>query len=122
MTQAIQLEKLVHELVEDYVLRNQAARVMKEALDDAGVGLSPVLDHITIRTLTIDQRADQFVRLGYAYSETLHYQDWWAKVYRVPGYPALFVDQAYDDERGITSIIPGWVNKFGDHTRSRQKK
>ena len=116
MIQITRLEELVNGLVEDYISRNHAARVMQEALDDAGVGLYPVLDHITVRTLTIDQRAEQFVRLGYAYSETLNYQDWWAKVYRAPGYPALFVDQAYDDERGQTSIIPGWVNKFGDHT------
>ena len=116
MIQITGLEELVNGLVEDYVSRNQAARVMQEALHDAGVGLSPVLDHITVRTLSIDQRADQFVRLGYVYSETLHYQDWWAKVYRAPGYPALFVDQAYDDERGKTSIIPGWVNTFGDQT------
>ena len=116
MTQITGLEELVNGLVEDYVSRNHAARVMEEALNDAGVGLYPVLDHITVRTLTIDQRAEQFVRLGYVYSETLHYQDWWAKVYRAPGYPALFVDQAYDDERGKTSIIPGWVKTFGDQT------
>ena len=116
MAQVIRLEELVCGLVEDYVSRNQAARVMKEGLDDAGVGLFPVLDHITVRTLAIDPCAEQFVRLGYAYSETLNYQDWWAKVYRAPGYPALFVDQAYDDERGQTSIIPGWVQTFGDHT------
>jgi len=30
------------------------------------------------------------------------------------GYPALFVDQAYSDDRGRTSIIPGWVRTFGD--------
>ena len=116
MIQITRLEELVNALVEDYVSRNQAARVMQEALNDAGVGLYPVLDHITVRTLSIDQRAEQFVQLGYAYSETLHYQDWWAKVYRAPGYPALFVDQAYDDKRGKTSIIPGWVKTFGDQT------
>jgi hypothetical protein len=26
------------------------------------------------------------------------------------------VDQAYDGERGKTSIIPGWVKQFGDRT------
>ena len=116
MTQEIQLEELVSSLVEDYVSRNHAALLMRDSLQDAGVGLFPVLDHITVRTLAIDQRAEQFIQLGYTYSETLNYQDWWAKVYRAPGYPALFVDQAYDDERGKTSIIPGWVKKFGDQT------
>ena len=30
------------------------------------------------------------------------------------GYPALFVDQAYEDDRGKSSIIPGGVKTFGD--------
>jgi catechol 2,3-dioxygenase-like lactoylglutathione lyase family enzyme len=116
MTMSIQLEELVNELVKEYEKKNQAARIMRDALSEAGVGLSPVLDHITVRTLEIDQCAEQFVRLGYTYSETLHYQDWWAKVYRAPGYPALFIDQAYDGQRGKSSIIPHWVKKFGDQT------
>ncbi len=116
MTSSIQLEVLVNGLVNDYVRQNHAARIMRDALSDAGVGLSPVLDHITVRTMAIYRRAEQFVRLGYTYSETLHYQDWWAKVYRAPGYPALFIDQAYDGERGESSIIPHWVKKFGDQT------
>ncbi|WP_454061142.1 VOC family protein [Candidatus Nitrospira salsa] len=111
-----ELETTVLKLVDEYVSRNQAARVFAEGLNEVGVGVFPVIDHITVRTLNIDQRAEAFLQLGYAYSETLHYEDWWAKVYRASGYPALFVDQAYDDERGKTSIIPGWVNTFGDRT------
>ncbi|GJL57021.1 MAG: hypothetical protein NPIRA02_41530 [Nitrospirales bacterium] len=110
------LESTVLKLVDEYVSRNQAARIFAEGLNEIGVGLFPVLDHITVRTLKIDQRVEAFLQLGYAYSETLHYEDWYAKVYRASGYPALFVDQAYDDERGRTSIIPGWVNTFGDQT------
>ena len=116
MTREIQLEQLVQGLVKEYVARNRAACIVRDGLWEAGVGLVPVLDHITIRTLDIDRRAEQFVRLGYTYSETLHYEDWWAKVYRATGYPALFVDQAYEDERGVNSIIPVWVKRFGDHT------
>jgi hypothetical protein len=69
---------------------------------------------VTLRTLDIDRRAEQFVTLGYAYDETIEYNDWYAKVYRKVGYPALFVDQAYTGPRGGTSIIPGWVSHFGD--------
>ena len=116
MTSRIQLEELVNALVKDYVSRNQAARIMRDGLVEAGVGLFPVLDHITVRTLAIDTRAEEFVRYGYTYSETLHYQDWWAKVYRAPGYPALFIDQAYEGQRGESSIIPHWVEMFGDQT------
>jgi catechol 2,3-dioxygenase-like lactoylglutathione lyase family enzyme len=108
------LDDLMAKMVADYVARNHAAGVMKTMLDETGVGFSPVLDHVTIRTLDIDRGAAPFVKLGYVYDETLQYDDWYAKVYRKTGYPALFVDQAYPDERGKTSIIPGWVNRFGD--------
>ena len=111
-----QLERTIDSYIHKYVSQNRAALITKAVLDTAGIGLKPLVDHITIRTRDIDQRAQEFVRLGYVYSETLEYRDWYAKVYRLPGFPALFVDQAYDDERGKSSIIPDWVNAFGDRT------
>lgn len=108
------LDALIDKMVADYVAHNRAASVVKAALDAVGIGLTPVLDHVTLRTTDIDKRAAEFVSLGYAYDETLHFDDWYAKVYRKRGYPALFVDQAYPDDRGKTSIIPGWVAAFGD--------
>jgi catechol 2,3-dioxygenase-like lactoylglutathione lyase family enzyme len=114
MDHAKALDDLLDRMVTDYVEHNRAAGILKAMLDQSGVGFSPVMDHVTIRTLDIDRGADPFVKLGYVYDETLQYDDWYAKVYRKVGYPALFVDQAYPDERGKTSIIPGWVNKFGD--------
>lgn len=114
--QGAELDALIDTLVSDFLSRNLAARALKAGLDEVGVGFKPVVDHITIRTLDIDRRAEEFVGLGYAFSETLTYEDWFAKVYRAPGYPALFVDQAYPDSRGKTSIIPGWVARFGDRT------
>ncbi len=113
---AAELEALIDALIHDYVSQNRAARLLKARLDDVGIGFRPVVDHITIRTLEIDRRAEEFLRLGYACSETLDYDDWFAKVYRAAGCPALFVDQAYADARGSTSLIPGWVKKFGDRT------
>ena len=110
------LERSIDAYVHEYVSQNRAALIAKSVLDAAGIGLKPVVDHITFRTRAIDRRAREFVRLGYVYSETLEYRDWYAKVYRAPGFPALFVDQAYDDERGKTSVIPNWVNEFGDRT------
>jgi catechol 2,3-dioxygenase-like lactoylglutathione lyase family enzyme len=109
-----ELDGLMERMVTEYVARNRAAKILKGLLDDAGVGFFPVVDHVTLRTLDIDRRAEQFVALGYAFDETLHYDDWYAKVYRKVGYPALFVDQAYEDDRGKSSIIPGWVKIFGD--------
>lgn len=108
------LDALLKKMVADYVAHNAAAKVLKDLLDQAGVGLYPVIDHVTLRTLDIDRRAQEYVELGYVYSETLEYNDWFAKVYRKTGYPALFVDQGYLGERGKTSIIPRWVKQFGD--------
>lgn len=109
-----ELDGLLERMVTEYVARNRAAKILKGLLDEAGVGFYPVVDHVTLRTLDIDRRAEQFVALGYAFDETLEYDDWYAKVYRKSGYPALFVDQAYGGDRGKSSIIPGWVNIFGD--------
>lgn len=116
MTTAQRLDELLAAYVADFVARNQAARLLKQRLDEVGVGFFPLADHLTFRTDDIDRRAEEFLPLGYAFSETIEYDDWYAKVYRKPGYPALFIDQAYPDERGKTSIIPGWVRQFGDRT------
>lgn len=114
MDRTRELDGLIEKMVANYVAGNGAAKVLKAMLDETGVGFTPIVDHVTLRTMDIDRRAAQFVDLGYAYDETLQYDDWYAKVYRKPGYPALFIDQAYPDDRGRTSIIPGWVRKFGD--------
>lgn len=111
-----ELEQVIMSYVQEYVSRNYAARVVCDGLEEVGIGVFPVLDHITVRTMVIDERAQEFLRCGYVYAETLEYDDWWAKVYRAPGCPALFVDQGFEGERGKTSIIPGWVKKFGDRT------
>ena len=114
MDHAAELDGLIERMIATYVSGNRAANVLRTSLDEAGVGFYPVADHLTLRTLDIDRRAEEFTRLGYVYSDTIEYEDWYAKVYRKVGYPALFVDQAYFGERGRTSIIPGWVNRFGD--------
>ena len=114
MDHAVELDGLIERMIATYVAGNRAAKVLRASLDEAGVGFYPVADHLTLRTLDIDRRAEEFTRLGYGYSETIEYEDWYAKVYRKVGYPALFVDQAYSDDRGRTSIIPAWVHKFGD--------
>jgi hypothetical protein len=110
------LERRLNGLVDDYVRGNRAAAVLKADLDRAGTGFRPVIDHLTIRTHDIDRRAGEFLEAGYAFAEQLDYDDWFAKVYRHPGFPALFIDQAYPDRRGKGSIIPGWVDRFGDDT------
>ena len=116
MNTAAQLDEMLAVYVSDFVSRNGAARILKQGLDRAGVGFYPLADHLTFRTGDIDRRVEEFLALGYGFSETLSYEDWFAKVYRKAGYPPLLIEQAYPDERGRTSIIPGWVQRFGDRT------
>jgi hypothetical protein len=111
------LEKLLRRYVAGFVQGNRAARVVSEGLRVIGVGFRPVIDHITFRTLNVEKRAQEFLRYGYEYDFELgviEYDTWWAKVYRKPGYPVIFIDQAYDGPRGKKSLIPDWVNAFGD--------
>jgi hypothetical protein len=116
MVRGAELDALIGGMVDDYLARNAAARTLRDLLEEAGVGFWPVMDHLTVRTTDIDKRAEEFVALGYEYSETLEFENWFAKVYRLQGYPAMFIDQAYPDERGKGSIIPAWVETFGDNT------
>lgn len=109
------------DILNDYITRflegNAAARHFSIKLHELGIGLMPLVDHCTIRTMNVDNRAVEFVRLGYQYDASigiLEFDSWWAKVYRKPGYPALFVDQAYGNERGSESLIPEWVRAHGD--------
>lgn len=110
------LDSLLAGYIADFIARNRAAQTLKHALDQAGVGFSPVTDHLTFRTQNVDRRAQEFLPLGYIFSEEIRYLDWFAKIYRKAGYPPLFIDQAYDDDRGHTSLIPKWVAQFGDRT------
>jgi catechol 2,3-dioxygenase-like lactoylglutathione lyase family enzyme len=80
-------------------------------LDDADLALA--VDGIVWSAFGT-RRAEEFVRYGFEHAETLEYTNWFAKVYPREGYPALFIDQAFPGERGKGSIIPAWVEKFGD--------
>lgn len=107
----------VARLVGEYFRETEAARVALDAANRADRPL--VIDHITIRTLRVDERAEAFHRLGFEYrDELIEYPDqgWWAKVYRKSGMPAVFIDQAYDDARGQKSLLPAWIERFGDQT------
>lgn len=108
-------DPMVQKMIETFFDGNEAARVYADECQTRGRPL--VIDHITIRCMNVDRRAEPFLKNGYRFEgEVVEYPDqgWWAKVYRRPGYPALFVDQAYEDERGGKSIIPAWVARFSD--------
>ncbi|MBI3615386.1 MAG: hypothetical protein HY211_02600 [Candidatus Omnitrophica bacterium] len=113
-------EESVRNYVDRFVENNKAARFLKEELGKVGVGLFPLVDHITVRTLDVEKRSEEFLDLGFAWDKTvgkqgvLEYDDWWAKVYRKAGLPAVFIDQAFAGERGKTCVISPWVNRFSD--------
>ena len=111
------LDQLMDDYLHRFLESNRAAADFAEQLTRCGAGWKPLVDHCTIRTLDVDKRSQQFVDLGYRYDKkigVLEFDHWWANVYRKPGYPALFIDQAYDGPRGAKSLIPQWVNAHGD--------
>ena len=113
-------EKTARRYIEEFIRNSRAAGILKEHLDKIGIGLFPLTDHITVRTLDVDRRSREFIRLGFRWDKSvgingvLEYDDWWAKVYRKPGLPAVFIDQAFKGPRGNTSVIPPWVRRFSD--------
>lgn len=111
------LDKLLKNYTDDFISKNRAAKVISDGLRVIGMGFRPVIDHLTFRTLDVDERAKEFLKYGYAYDPQLgiiEYENWWAKVYRKAGYPPLFIDQAYAGPRGKGSLIPDWVRTFGE--------
>ena len=111
------VEAVIRDYVERYLAANSSARIVAEALNSLGIGLRPVLDHISIRTLDVQERAREFEALGFAYDDRLgviERDEWWAKVYRKPGFPAIYIDQAFLEARGERSPIPKWVERFSD--------
>ncbi|GJL78262.1 MAG: hypothetical protein NPINA01_12510 [Nitrospinaceae bacterium] len=110
-------DQFFSDYIESFLAGNAAARHLAETLKNSGVGLMPLVDHCTLRTLDVNKRAEEAIDLGFRYDESigvLEFDTWWAKVYRKPGYPALFIDQAFSGERGKGSLIPDWVKAHGD--------
>lgn len=111
------LEQLLRAYINDFISTNRAAHVVATGLKVLGIGFRPVIDHMTFRTLDVDTRAKEFIKYGYKYDTALgvlEYDTWWGKVYRKPGYPTIFIDQAFAGKRGKKSLIPEWVKSFGD--------
>lgn len=113
-------EKVIADYIERFIENNSAAQVLAEELDRTGIGFRSIADHITVRTRDVVKRADEFLKLGFTWDREvgnnglIEFEDWWARVLRKPGFPAIFIDQAYEGERGKTSVITPWVDRFGD--------
>ena len=113
-------EKVIGKYIEDFIQNNSAAKFLAVELNRIGIGFRPIADHITVRTKDVLKRAEEFLKLGFAWDHEvgnkglIGFDDWWARVLRKPGFPAIFIDQAYEGDRGKTSVIPPWVDRFGD--------
>ncbi len=108
-------EPLIQRPLADYFRDNEAARRFVEIATKRGWPV--IIDHLTIRCLDIERRARPLLAIGYQnQNEIVEYPDqgWWAKVYRKAGYPAMFIDQSYADERGKKSFLSDWVKRFGE--------
>jgi len=111
------LDQLLSNYLAQFFKENGAGRELAHGLEQIGIGTGPLIDHCTIRTHDVDSRARQFLELGYTHDKNigvLEFDHWWAKVYRKPGHPALFIDQAFDGARGEQSLISDWVDHHGD--------
>lgn len=111
------VDRFFFEYIGRFLEENHAARTVADSLRQCGVGLMPLVDHCTLRTHDIDRRAQEPAGYGFTFDQSigvLEFDTWWAKVFRKPGYPALFIDQAFAGERGKGSLIPGWVDAHGD--------
>ena len=108
-------EPLIQQPLADYFRENEAARRYLDLCQSHGWVMQ--LDHLTVRCLDVHRRAQPFLAIGYIdHGEVIEYADqgWWAKVFRKPDYPALFIDQAYTDGRGEKSFLPKWAKRFGE--------
>jgi hypothetical protein len=114
------VEAAIGKYIDDFTAHNKAANLIAGDLRRLGVGFRPVVDHITFRTLNVLERAEEFLDLGFVWDTEvgnkglIDFDDWWARVLRKPGFPAIFIDQPYEGERGKTSVIAPWVERFTD--------
>jgi len=114
------VERVIGAYIDSFVENNAAAKVVSDHLYSLGIGFAPIVDHITFRTTDVLKRAEEFEQLGFAWDNKvgekglIEFDDWWARVLRKPGFPALFIDQAHEGSRGKSSVIPQWVEAFTD--------
>ncbi len=111
------VDAVIGNYIDTFIAKNRFASIVNGLLQDLGVGLRPLIDHLSVRTLDVQERALEFEALGYLYDDRLgviEHDTWWAKVYRKPGFPAVYLDQAFADHRGAESPIGRWVDTFSD--------
>lgn len=78
-----QIDTFFADYISRFLSKNEAARYIASELSNCGVGLMPLIDHCTLRTLDVDKRAEELFPLGFSHDQalgTLEFDNWWAKV------------------------------------------
>ena len=65
----------VHVFFADYISRflskNEVAFYIANELSNFGVGLMPIIDHCTLRTLDVEKRAKNLLPIGFSHDQAL---------------------------------------------------
>ena len=108
---AAALEEILREYAEGLVLENTAARVVARGLSLVGIGLRPVLDHFIFRTVHLNERAKEFLALGYErdpVAKVLEQKGHGVEVFRRGCAPAILVEHPHEKAE------LDWIAHFGD--------
>lgn len=105
------LEALLKRYADDFASKNHAARTVIRGLSLIGIGLRPVLDHIVFRAHDAQERAREFVALGYEKNTAirlLHAKNTHLKIYQKKGFPAILIEQP------SSASGQEWLKTFGE--------
>ena len=112
------LDNALKKYINDFIAGNKAAQTISKGLKVLGIGLRPVIDHITFRTHDVKSRAKEFLDFGYALDTSvgkIKYKKVWAEIYRKHGYPTISLEQPFEGERGKKCDVSEWIKKFGEN-------
>ena len=108
------VDKFLRANCENYINSNKSALKVVGNIKQAGIGWFQLIDHVIFRIDNVEIKAKQLVDFGYSHIDTLEFNNWWGNIYALKGRPLVFIDQAYEGEKGEGSLIKEWVNGFGD--------
>jgi hypothetical protein len=106
-------EGLVRRYVDQFAEHNRAAKVLMNDLRVIGVGLRPLIDHISFLTQDIRKRAAEFTACGYRYKSGpwhLKAHCWQARVYCLAGYPSVIFFEPFEHK----GCIEKWLHAFNE--------
>ncbi|MFA5159985.1 MAG: hypothetical protein WC484_05710 [Candidatus Omnitrophota bacterium] len=105
------LEQTLKQYAEGLALENTAVRVVTRGLALVGIGIRPVLDHFIFRTIHPEERANEFLEMGYERdlaSRVLEHKGHGVEVFRKGFAPAILIEHPRK-KNGLD-----WVVHFGD--------